>query len=69
MILFSTIVAVVIGKFKAVPKQAHWIDFLLINERTTPKVVAPRITNVINNDRYSSVLIRKANPNTLSIKG
>ena len=69
IMLFSTNVAVLIGKFIAVPKQAHCIDSLFINERSTPIVVAPRITNVANRERYTSNRIRNANPNMVSRNG
>ena len=69
IMLFSINVVVVIGKFIAVPKQAHCIDSLFINERSTPIVVAPRITNVANRERDTSNRIRNANPNTVSRNG
>ena len=69
MILFSTNVTVVIGKFNAVPKQPHCIDSLFINDRITPMVVAPRITNVVTKAIYSSTRNRKANPKNVSRNG
>ncbi len=44
---FSIKVASVMGKFKAVPKQAHLILFLSRRVLVTPKVVIPNMTIVI----------------------
>ena len=69
IMLFSTNVTVVIGKFIAVPKQAHCIRSLFINERSTPIVVEPRIINVANKDIYSSNRIKNATPKRVSRNG
>ena len=47
IIVFSINVASVIGNFKAVPKQAHCIDFLFNNVLVTPIVVIPKTISVI----------------------
>ena len=49
IIEFSIKVALVIGNFKAVPRQAHWIVFLSNKDFVTPIVVIPKITSVISN--------------------
>ena len=46
---FSINVALVIGNFKAVPKQAHWMVFLLSRALVTPMVVIPRTISVTIN--------------------
>ena len=43
MIIFSIRVASVMGSFKCVPKQAHWIVFLDKRVFVTPTVVTIRI--------------------------
>ena len=44
MVKFSIIVTVDMGKLKTVPKQAHWICFLLKIAWITPIVLAVKIS-------------------------
>ena len=69
IIAFSINVASVIGNFKAVPKQAHWMDFLLNKVLLTPIVVIPNITSVIIKAILTSNRIKNMSPRAVSIKG
>ena len=49
IMVFSIKVALVMGSFNAVPKQAHEIAFLFNNAFVTPIVVIPKTIKVITN--------------------
>ena len=57
------------GSFNAVPKHAHWISDLSINDRVTPIVVTPRKIIVATRDINNWYLRRKDSPNNVSIIG
>ena len=69
MIIFSINVASVMGSFKCVPKQAHWIVFLEKIVLVTPTVVAVRIIKEIAKAAIIFTLIKNITPKTVSIKG
>ena len=69
MIIFSIRVASVMGSFKCVPKQAHWIVFLDNSVLVTPTVVAVRIIKETTKAAIICILIKNITPKTVSIKG
>ena len=69
MMLFSIKVALVMGNFSAVPKQAHCIDFLFINVLVTPMVVVPKMIKVITKAIGISIRIKNIIPNATSMNG
>ena len=69
IILFSMRVAVVMGSFIAVPRQAHCIFSLRISILRTPKEVALSIIRVKASAINNSILLRNINPSRVSING
>ena len=69
IMVFSINVASVIGNFKAVPKQAHRIDFLSKSAFVTPIVVIPNTTSVTTKAILTSNRIKNIKPKAVSIKG
>ena len=57
------------GNFKAVPKQAHCINFLSNKVFVTPNVVIHNKTSVIIKAIFISKRIKNINPNEVSKKG
>ena len=69
IMLFSINVALVMGNFKAVPKQAHCILFLSSKTFVTPTVVTPKMTKVTINAIGISNRIKNMSPKAVSING
>jgi hypothetical protein len=69
IMVFSIKVASVMGNFKAVPKQAQLILFLLNKLLITPTVVVDNMTSVITKAQSKPHLNRNISPNIVSIKG
>ena len=78
MMLFSIKVASVIGKFSAVPRQAHFIVFLENKDLVTPIVVMPStiivatkatsISNLNKNKKIETFVIQKFEKTEYNIK-
>ena len=66
---FSMRVALVMGSFIAVPRQAHCIFSLRISVLRTPKEVALNIIRVETSAKNNSILLRNINPRRVSING
>ena len=69
IIAFSINVASVIGSLRAVPRQAHCIDFLSNNILVTPTVVIPKIMSVAIKAMGISKRIKNIKPKAVSING
>lgn len=69
IMLFSINVAFVMGNFKAVPKHAHCMAFLVKRALVTPTVVVPSTIIVTIKEKFNATRKRNVKPRTVSIAG